>query len=84
MTTDAMPAEELRREMTALEGAEASEICKWTVERFGGDLVVASSFQDCVLIDLMVSTDPRAEVVFLDTGFHFPETLAFVEEITTL
>jgi phosphoadenosine phosphosulfate reductase len=32
--------------------------------------------QDTVLIDLAVKVDPGIEVVFLDTGYHFPETLA--------
>jgi phosphoadenosine phosphosulfate reductase len=84
MTAAAKPSEELTRELSDLEGAAASEICQWAVDHFGGDLVVASSFQDCVLIDLMVRADPGAEVVFLDTGFHFPETLAFVDEVREL
>jgi phosphoadenosine phosphosulfate reductase len=37
--------------------------------------------QDAVLVDLAVRADPGVEVVFLDTGFHFPETLAYVEEV---
>ena len=53
----------------------------WAVERFGGALSLACSFQDCVIIDLAVEVDPGIEVLFLDTGFHFPETLAYVEEV---
>ena len=30
---------------------------------------------DAVLIDLAVKVDPAIEVVFIDTGYHFPETL---------
>ncbi|MEY9997606.1 phosphoadenosine phosphosulfate reductase [Streptomyces sp. V4I8] len=37
--------------------------------------IVASSRQDAVLIDLAVRAKPDAEVVFLDTGYHFAETL---------
>jgi phosphoadenosine phosphosulfate reductase len=33
------------------------------------------------LVDLAVKADPAAEVIFLDTEFHFPETLAFVERL---
>ena len=73
--------DEVERASRDLEGAEALEICKWSVGRFGDGLVVASSFQDAVLIDLMVRADPRAEIVFLDTGFHFPETLSYLREI---
>ena len=53
----------------------------WALERFGRDLVLAASFQDIVLVDLATTLDPGIEVVFLDTGAHFPETLAFVDEV---
>ena len=36
---------------------------------------------DAVLIDLAVKVDPGIEVVFIDTGYHFPETLETVEEV---
>ncbi|MGH9127406.1 MAG: phosphoadenylyl-sulfate reductase [Acidimicrobiales bacterium] len=64
-----------------LEGAPASQVMGWAVQRFGAGLVVASSFQDCVLIDLATAVDPGVEVVFLDTGAHFAETLAYVEVV---
>jgi len=53
----------------------------WTVEQFGDDLAVASSFQDAVLVDLAVKASPTIEIIFLDTEYHFPETLAFVERL---
>lgn len=65
-----------------LEHAPASKAVAWALEHFGGDLVLAASFQDVALIDLAVRQDPGIEVVFLDTGAHFPETLAFVDEVT--
>jgi phosphoadenosine phosphosulfate reductase len=76
------PTEQYERIAARLEDADAAEICRWAIERFGRDLIVAASFQDCVLIDLVHLADPRAEFVFLDTGFHFPETLAYVDEVT--
>ncbi len=59
-----------------LEGAPASEIVAWAVERCGSRLVIACSMTDAVLIDVATKVDPDIEIVFLDTGFHFPETLA--------
>jgi phosphoadenosine phosphosulfate reductase len=73
--------EELAVVSAELETAPAGKVLGWAVERFGRNLSVACSFQDCVIIDLAVQADPDIEVVFLDTGFHFPETLAFVEEV---
>ena len=58
-----------------------SKAIEWAVERFGRDLVLAASFQDVVLDRPGRQVDPGIEVVFFDTGAHFPETLAFVEEV---
>ncbi len=74
---DALPAIAI-----GLEHRPASEVIRWAVAEFGSNLVVACSFQDCVLLDLALAVDPAIEVLFLDTGFHFQETLDFVEEVT--
>jgi phosphoadenosine phosphosulfate reductase len=58
-----------------LEGAPAAEIVAWAVSEFAPDLAVASSMQDTVVVDLALRVLPTLEVFFLDTGFHFPETL---------
>ena len=58
------------------DGSPASTIIRWAVDTFGSRLCLTSSMQDTVLIDLAVKVDPGIEVVFLDTGYHFPETLA--------
>jgi len=75
--------QERRDELAAvpsfLENAPASKVIEWAVHEFGAGLVLAASFQDVVLIDLAVAVDPHIEVVFLDTGFHFDETLAYVD-----
>ncbi|HEY7917795.1 MAG TPA: phosphoadenylyl-sulfate reductase [Acidimicrobiales bacterium] len=79
---------ELRQEVdgqsAAFESAPAGLIVAWAVERFGSKLAMAASFQDAVLIDIAVKVDPTIEVVFLDTGSHFPETLDYVERIRSL
>jgi phosphoadenosine phosphosulfate reductase len=53
----------------------------WAVEEFGDDVIVAASFEDPVLIDIAVSVKPDIEVLFLDTQYHFAETLWYVEEL---
>ncbi|MEW6153373.1 MAG: phosphoadenylyl-sulfate reductase [Actinomycetota bacterium] len=63
------------------ERATPGEIIAWAAERFGDRLTLASSFEDAVLIDLAVSVQPGIEVLFLDTQYHFAETLWFVEEV---
>lgn len=65
----------------ALEGVSAAEIARWATDSFGDRLVVASSMQDTVLTHLFSQARPGVEIVFLDTGYHFPETLATRDEV---
>jgi phosphoadenosine phosphosulfate reductase len=71
--------EEIEAADKRLSELPAIETVKWAAERFGDGVVVACSFQDCVIIDLAVKAQQSMEVLFLDTRFHFKETLAFVE-----
>jgi phosphoadenosine phosphosulfate reductase len=61
------------------ETAPASEIIRWAVDTFHPHLALTASMTDAVLIDLAVNVEPSIEVVFIDTGYHFPETLETVE-----
>jgi len=63
------------------ESAPASEIIRWAVDTFHPHLALTASMTDAVLIDLAVSVEPSIEVVFIDTGYHFPETLETVEVV---
>jgi phosphoadenosine phosphosulfate reductase len=59
----------------ALEGAPAEEIAKWATDTFGARFCVTSSMADAVVAHLFSRVTPGVDVVFLDTGLHFPETL---------
>ena len=59
----------------------ASKIVQWATDQFSPHLSLAASMTDAVLIDIAVKVDPAIEVVFIDTGYHFPETLDTVEEV---
>jgi phosphoadenosine phosphosulfate reductase len=72
---------DVRWAAAALEHAPAEDVVGWAVDRFGEGLVLASSFQDCVLLDLALGVAPALQVVFLDTQYHFPETLAYMDEV---
>ncbi len=58
-----------------LEGASANDLLRWTDENFGGNYIVASNMQDAVLVDLAAKMRPGVDVLFLDTGYHFVETI---------
>jgi len=59
----------------------AGAIIGWAVESFHPHLCLTASMTDAVLIDLAVAVEPSIEVVFIDTGYHFPETLETVEQV---
>jgi phosphoadenosine phosphosulfate reductase len=73
--------EELSELNAEFETLPASKIIQWAVDQFGPYLCLAASMQDALLIDLAVKVDPGIEVVFIDTGYHFPETLETVERV---
>ena len=73
--------EELALVSKGFETAPASAVIRWALETFGESVVLAASFEDIVLIDLVTRVVPGMEVVFLDTEAHFPETLDFVEQV---
>lgn len=58
-----------------LEGAPAEEIVAWSAETFGARFCVTSSFADAVLVHVVSRVIPGVDVIFLDTGLHFTETL---------
>lgn len=64
-----------------LDTAPAEEILSWAIDTFFPDVAVACSMQDGVVVDLAVRIEPRIEVFFLNTGFHFPETLETARQL---
>jgi phosphoadenosine phosphosulfate reductase len=58
-----------------LEGAPPEAVIRWAVDTFGESICIAASMADAVLIDIASQVAPDVNVVFLDTGYHFPETL---------
>src|SRR5712672_1603912 len=73
--------DELAEISAGFEGAPASKIIRWAVDTFHPHLCLSASMTDAVLIDLAVNVEPSIEVVFIDTGYHFPETLETVENV---
>jgi phosphoadenosine phosphosulfate reductase len=58
-----------------LEGATAQDVLRWAVDTFGSGFAIASSMGDGLLAHLAASVAPGVDVLFLDTGYHFAETL---------
>lgn len=66
-----------------LESATAEERIRWGLETFGERVVLSTSFgvQAAVMLHLVSRQAPGIPVVFIDTGYHFPETYRFADEL---
>jgi phosphoadenosine phosphosulfate reductase len=73
--TTLSPRELAERAGEELEGAPPVEVLRWAVDRFSPTFAVTASMQDTVLLHMISQVDPTVPVVFLDTGYHFPETI---------
>ena len=74
----------VERASKELAQASAAESLRWTVDTFGNDFIVASNMQDAVLIDLATKAKSDVDVLFLETGYHFPETIGTRDAIQTV
>jgi len=63
------------------ERSTPKEILTWTFERFDGDVAMACSFEDVALLHMVHELQPSTQIIFLDTGGHFAETLEFAGRI---
>lgn len=66
-----------------LEISPPQEILSWAWDTFGPKIAATSSFQtqSVPLLHIIAQSAPQLPVLFLDTGFHFPETLAFRDRL---
>ena len=59
----------------ALAEAPAEDVIRWATDTFGDRICITSSMSDAVVIHLASRVKPGIDVVFLDTGYHFAETI---------
>jgi phosphoadenosine phosphosulfate reductase len=67
-----------------LDGEDATQVVRWIDENLSGSYVVASSMKDAVLIDIAARVRPGVHVMFVDTGYHFAETIGTREAAEAL
>ena len=75
MSTQTDLRELAERGAADLADASAEDLLRWTDENFGGAYVVASNMQDAVLVEMAAKVRPGVDILFLDTGYHFAETI---------
>lgn len=80
----APPAAKLADWNRDLAALAAPERVRWALEEFRGHAALSTSFgvQSAVMLHLVTRLDPQIPVVFIDTGYLFPETYRFAEDLT--
>ncbi|MGI0070848.1 MAG: phosphoadenylyl-sulfate reductase [Thermoplasmata archaeon] len=65
------------------EGRDPGDVVRWAFGEFGSGLVIGSSFgkDSLVVLDIARKIRPDVPVLFLETGYHFAETLQFRDEL---
>jgi phosphoadenosine phosphosulfate reductase len=66
-------------EVTQIEKKSPEERLRWAIETFRGQVILTTSFgaQSAALLHLAAQIQPDLPIVFIDTGYHFPETIDF-------
>jgi phosphoadenosine phosphosulfate reductase len=86
--TAGLPVAELERLATDaardLDDASAHEILRWAAHTFGDRFCVLSSMGDAVVASLAAKAKPGVDVVFLDTGYHFAETIGVRDAVAAV
>jgi len=86
--TAGLPVAELERLATDaardLDGASAHEILLWAAQTFGDRFCVLSSMGDAAVASLAAKAKPGVDVVFLDTGYHFAETIGVRDAVAAV
>lgn len=76
MRDDANNLEQIAaRAANELTDASPEDILCWAIATFDDRICVASSMSDAVIVHISSAIRPGIDVVFLDTGYHFAETL---------
>ena len=61
-------------------------IIAWALHEFAGRIAMTSSFaqESSALLHMVSRTNPHLPILFLDTGYHFPETLQYKDTLIKL
>jgi phosphoadenosine phosphosulfate reductase len=74
---------DLTRQNEIFDTAAPEEILAWVTSRFAPDAVLTMSFQHegVVIAHMLREIAPDTPILFIDTGYHFPETLAYRDQL---
>ena len=79
-----LPEPKLKQWNELLEKQNAVQRAEWAMENLPGQFVLSSSFgiQSAVMLHMLTQIDANIPVIITDTGYLFPETYQFIEQLT--
>lgn len=74
---------DLDQQNRALGASTPEELIEWASQRFGDKLIASTSFgaTSAVMLHLVHEVAPRTPIICVDTGYLFPETYQFAEDL---
>jgi phosphoadenosine phosphosulfate reductase len=81
--SSAVPSLDLPALNAMFESSAPEKIVEWAAAQFGDGLVMSSSFgaESATLLHMASAVLPRIRVIFVDTGYLFPETWSHLESL---
>ncbi|KAF0094061.1 MAG: phosphoadenosine phosphosulfate reductase [Puniceicoccaceae bacterium 5H] len=85
-TASALEPEQLATWNEEWQDLDAGQRIEWAAKQFGDELVLSTSFgiQSAVMLHLISQHAPQTPVIFIDTGYLFPETYRYADRLTEL
>src|SRR5208282_1741208 len=83
MTSDVLPKLDLAALNQMFESRDPAQIIEWSAAQFGDDMVMSSSFgaDSAVLLHMVNQVRPGIRIIWVNTGYLFPETHGFMEQL---
>lgn len=77
---------DIQKKILELETKPAEEIVRWAILTYRPEIALTTSFGtgSAVLLHMASRMDPKTPVLFLETGFHFKETLEYKDRLKKL
>lgn len=71
-----------KAQLSRIDTSEATKIIRWSLAKYDDAIITTGlNLSGTVLLDIASKEGFTGKLIFVDTGFHFPETLYFWQEL---
>ena len=81
--TAALQSDDIPTLNAMFEQSHPTKVVEWATAQFGDKLVMSSSFgaESALLLHMAIQASPNIRVIFVNTGYLFPQTHGFMEAL---